>query len=276
MMLFVLKNPFYYGIFKYNGELHEGKHEPIITKKLFDQAQAMLKKRGRHHEKKIHNYIFTDFMKCGTCGCAITAEKHKGHIYYRCTKKKGSCAEKYITEQILTGQLKNIMKKVSLPDDWADNMLNELNKEKTATAQSSVALVNSLNQEIKTIEEKLDNLLDYHLEGVIDKNDYLRKKEGLINKKVGLEEKIKRINDQGDNWLEPMRDFILRSRLAKKTADKGDLSQFKAFLKNIGSNFILQGGKFEFLAEFEWELASRSDAFPNWLPGSDSNRRPTR
>jgi len=103
------------------------------------------------------------------------------------------------------------------------------------------------------------------LEGVIDKNDYLRNKEELINKKVGLEEKIKRINDQGDNWLEPMRDFILRSRLAKKTADEGDLSQFKAFLKNIGSNFILQGGKFEFLAEFEWALASRSDAFPNWL-----------
>jgi len=247
--------------------MHEGKHEPIITKKLFDQAQAMLKKRGRHHEKKIHNYIFTDFMKCGTCGCAITAEKHKGHIYYRCTKKKGVCAEKYIREEILTDQLKNIMQKVSLSDDWADNMLNELNKEKASSAQSSIALINSLNEEIKTIENKLDNLLDYHLEGVIDINDYLRKKEELINKKIDMEEKIKRINDQGDNWLESMRDFILRSRLAKKTADEGDLSQFKAFLKNIGSNFILQGGKFEFLAEFEWALASRSDAFSDWLRG---------
>ena len=266
MMLFVLKNPFYYGVFKYNGELHEGKHEPIITKKLFDQAQEMLKKRGRHHEKKIHNYIFTDFMKCGTCGCAITAEEHKGHIYYRCTKKKGSCAEKYVREEMLTEQLKNIMQKVSLPDDWADNMLNELNKEKIATAQSSIVLVNSSNEKIKTVESKLDILLDSHLEEVIDKNDYLRKKEELINKKIGLEEKIKRINNQGDNWLEPMRDFILRSRLAKKTADEGDLSQFKAFLKNIGSNFILQGGKFEFLAEFEWALACRRQAFSNWLP----------
>ena len=112
------------------------------------------------------------------------------------------------------------------------------------------------------------------MEGVIDKNDYLRKKEELINKKVGLEEKIKRINDQGDNWLEPMRDFILRSRLAKKTADEGDLSQFKAFLKNIGSNFILQGGKFALLAKSEWNLASRWALCPDWLPGSDSNRRP--
>jgi hypothetical protein len=73
-----------------------------------------------------------------------------------------------------------------------------------------------------------------------------------------------------------MRDFILRSKLAKKTADEGDLSEFKAFLKNIGSNFILQGGKFEFLAEFEWALACRRQAYATWLPGSDSNRRPTR
>src|SRR3989338_7465597 len=34
----ILTNPFYYGHFKYWGEIHEGKHEPIITKKLFDKA----------------------------------------------------------------------------------------------------------------------------------------------------------------------------------------------------------------------------------------------
>ena len=27
---FILKNPFYYGHFRYTGEIHEGKHEPII------------------------------------------------------------------------------------------------------------------------------------------------------------------------------------------------------------------------------------------------------
>src|SRR3990167_6395512 len=42
----ILSNPFYTGLFRYGGELHEGKHEPIISKKLFDQAQEMLKLRG--------------------------------------------------------------------------------------------------------------------------------------------------------------------------------------------------------------------------------------
>ena len=29
----ILSNPFYYGVFRYNGEVYEGTHEPIITKK---------------------------------------------------------------------------------------------------------------------------------------------------------------------------------------------------------------------------------------------------
>jgi len=40
---FILSNPFYYGLFRYSGELHEGNHEPIISKKIFDKVQEVLK-----------------------------------------------------------------------------------------------------------------------------------------------------------------------------------------------------------------------------------------
>ncbi len=48
---FILKNPFYTGLFRYAGEIYEGKHEPIITKKIFDKAQEVLKQRGRPRKK---------------------------------------------------------------------------------------------------------------------------------------------------------------------------------------------------------------------------------
>ena len=270
---FILKNPFYYGVFKYKGEIHEGNHEPIITKKLFDQAQQVMQNRGRPHKEKKHNYIFTNgFMKCGTCGCCITAEKQKGYIYYRCTKKKTACEEKYLREEVLTEQLKNILQKVSLRDDWADWMIKKLDKEKQDTAQSSDAFITSLKNEISAIESKLDKLLDFHLDNVIEKSDYLKKKEELVNKKVALNEKITEIKDKGNNWLEPMRDFIFLLIKAKKIAGSGDSLELKAFLKNIGSNFILQGKKFGFLAEFEWNLALLIKAHPSWLAYSDAFR----
>ncbi|OYV31335.1 MAG: hypothetical protein B7Z81_13770, partial [Acidocella sp. 20-61-6] len=35
----ILRNPFYYGNFLYKGELYQGSHKPMISKKLFDKIQ---------------------------------------------------------------------------------------------------------------------------------------------------------------------------------------------------------------------------------------------
>ena len=43
---YILSNPFYCGLFRYAGELYEGKHPPLISKKLFDKVQEVMKTRG--------------------------------------------------------------------------------------------------------------------------------------------------------------------------------------------------------------------------------------
>jgi hypothetical protein len=118
---------------KYKGEIFEGKHEPLISKKLFDKVQEMLKEKGRPQKIKKHNFAFVGLMKC-LCGALITAEikiKKNGrkYIYYRCTKKKGQCQEKYLREEILTGQIKSFLQKVSLSSQDTEKVLFELGKE---------------------------------------------------------------------------------------------------------------------------------------------------
>ena len=72
---FILSNPFYIGLFKYSGEIHEGKHEPIISKKLFDEAQEMLKQRGQPERKPQNEpQPFCGLISCASCGMMITAE----------------------------------------------------------------------------------------------------------------------------------------------------------------------------------------------------------
>jgi site-specific DNA recombinase len=71
-----LMNPFYYGTFEYpktSGHWYTGKHEPIISKELFDQVQAQLKRDNivRHS----HEFAFTKLMTCGLCGSGISAEE---------------------------------------------------------------------------------------------------------------------------------------------------------------------------------------------------------
>jgi len=65
----ILKNPFYYGHFLCRGELHQGSHKPMITKKLFDQIQEALKDNGKPCKKpKVKDFPFLGFAKCSECG----------------------------------------------------------------------------------------------------------------------------------------------------------------------------------------------------------------
>jgi len=43
----LLQNPIYYGTFSYRGEHFEGKHEPLISKALFDQCQDVIHGKSR-------------------------------------------------------------------------------------------------------------------------------------------------------------------------------------------------------------------------------------
>ncbi len=88
----ILQNPFYYGVFKYNGELYQGIHKSMISKKFFDKCQKVLKDRARPIKRSGKIYAFRGLLKCGECDCSITSEIQREHIYYRCTKKKIPCS----------------------------------------------------------------------------------------------------------------------------------------------------------------------------------------
>ncbi|MDD5693123.1 MAG: recombinase family protein [Patescibacteria group bacterium] len=81
-----LKNPFYYGMMRIKGELYPHKYPPLITKQLFDKAQAVSagwhKKPFKYASKP---FIFRGLIKCAECGCTITPETSKGLNYYSCT-----------------------------------------------------------------------------------------------------------------------------------------------------------------------------------------------
>ena len=91
---------------RYNGEIYEGKHEPIITKKLFDSVSGSDEQENlNRRERDFKPYIYRGFFRCGECGCFITTETQKGHNYLRCTKRKNPCTQKYVREEIITSQI---------------------------------------------------------------------------------------------------------------------------------------------------------------------------
>jgi hypothetical protein len=243
MVQSILQSPFYYGTFRYNGELHEGKHEPMIAKKLFEKCQKVLSDRSRPQRRKVNEFAFRGLLSCGECGCAITSETQKGHNYYRCTKKRGKCSQGYIREEVLVGQINQQIQKVSLPPSWADAMIAELENDREQEAQAGAVFAQNLKAQINELEDKLDVLLDTHLDGTIAKEEYILKKEKVLGQKIDISEKLKDFEQNGDHWLEPARKFILTSKYGGIIASQEDLFEKKDFLKKIGSNRILRERK---------------------------------
>ncbi len=249
---FILSNPFYVGLFRYGKELHEGKHEPLLSKQIFDQVQAVLTQKGRpHHKTKNEPQVFCGLFHCGTCGMGITGEyrtkKQKNgnvhdYIYYRCTKKNKEivCNEPHVREEAADQQISSLLQPYSLPEDWAKELLKMLAEDQNARTQSSAVYAREAKKEVEIIKTKLQRLLDGYLAQDIEREVYVENKAGLLSNKKSLDEKIIHLEHKEMRWVEPMREWIKEAEMLTKTASGHDLLAKKVIAKKIfGSNLSL-------------------------------------
>ena len=121
----ILENPLYHGTFEYprsSGNWYAGKHEPIVTKEVFDLAQEQLKRDSI--QRQSHEFAFTKLMVCGLCESGISAEeKYKQrkdgtvtkYVYYGCGRARDKhCKNPYLREEDLIEQLLGILDQIDL------------------------------------------------------------------------------------------------------------------------------------------------------------------
>ena len=272
----ILTNPVYIGIISRSGEFYNGSFAQIVSKATFEAVQEVLDERSRPRKSKVsHNFPFTGLLRCGGCGASITDQFAKGnggiYRYYRCTKKLGKCHQPYIREDLLTGQLKNKLQKVALCEDLKEKMLFQISTWEKENRRSSHAFSQNLSNKITETEEKLDKLVNFFLDDLMDKDTYINKKNQLIKTKADLIQKKKGFGKKTDNWIEPLREWVNDAYHAEELASSKDLSAIKSFVGKIGTNRRLLDKKVLLQWEKPWELMAEKDESSNWLPVEDSN-----
>jgi hypothetical protein len=194
-------------------------------------------KKSKPKTPKLKPYVYRGLFRCGECGCFITTETQKGHNYLRCTKRKNPCEQKYIREEIITSQIKEEIKKVSLSSAWANASINYFENEKMKIAQAESSFAQKARNELVEIETKLDRLLDLQLDGNLSQAEYTAKKHKLILTKKDLEEKISAFGRKSNNRFELAIAFLKDANQAEKYAQQENPERIRDFLKKIGSNF---------------------------------------
>ena len=237
---YLLKNPFYHGLIRYGGEFYEGRHEPIISKKLFDDVQEVMMRKSKPKTAELKPYGYRGLFHCGECGCFITTETQKGHNYLRCTKRKGPCEQKYVREEIITLQIQTELKKYSLADEVADWLIAENEKDKSENDKLLKNETDKVYAEITIVDSKLDKLMTAYLENALTLPEYQENKNKFVVEKHTLNDKLTSLAQVSTNRFEPVKNFLEDCKQAAFVADEGNPTKIRSFFQKVGSNLVIR------------------------------------
>ena len=133
----ILRNPIYIGKIKYDGQLLQGNHKPIISEDIFGIAQNIHKKKVRKL-RLYKKYPLADLIKCEECGSRMTPcytnKNKKGNMkryyYYRCTstfkKDWNNCNTRQVSANRLEYYIFQNLERISRDKHYIDSLIFRL------------------------------------------------------------------------------------------------------------------------------------------------------
>jgi site-specific DNA recombinase len=258
----MLQHPIFYGLIYYSGETYEGKHEPLISKALFDRVQEAMRQKTKPKTPSLKPYLYRGFLRCGECGCWITTETQKGNNYLRCTKRvKKDCSQRYVREDAFALQVDAYLCRLTLPPGDADWIRGELEKERDEDTSAGLVATEAIRLHIKDDEERMERLMQGYIANALSLEEYRKAKARIINEKKQKEENLAELERHRSGWFEPAIRFANDLKTAEIVASSHDDAEKLKFAKSTGSNFRLVNRELVSLPRDAWQLVVDQGSF---------------
>lgn len=162
----LLSDPFYYGKIEWLGQIHNGQHEPLISKELFDVVQSKLARKTKNPQYKKHFPVFKGKIECADCGGTICWYTAKGHWYGACNhykgcKQEGTTRQEKIEEQILAN-FDAVTPKTEAALKWLEKALKENHVEEI---QYNTSKRDELTRIVQMADRRMENAYRDKLDG---------------------------------------------------------------------------------------------------------------
>ena len=286
----ILRNPIYCGEFLWKGERYPGCHEPIISRELYERVQEAFDNRAANRAKyRKHRWAFQGLVRCGHCGCAMTAERKKSrYVYYHCTGHKGKCPEKYVREEQLVRQFGEALKAIHMDDEvhlWTVNALRRSHRDEKRHHDEAIA---RLQGQYQKLQDRIDAMYVDKLDGKISQAFFSEKSAQWRREQDGILRSIERHQTANEGYIEEGIRLLELAQEATALYERQETAEKRQLLEMVFSNSSWKHGRlepcyrqpFDMLvdtnAAYERDKAAmpRQEAIKkNWLPGQDSNLR---
>ncbi len=279
----IFTNPFYYGHFEWNDEEGNkgqfiGKHEVMVSEYEFNTVQRLLGRRGKPTKINTYTFPFRGNIHCGECGCSITAERKvharcpkckekfsmristacprcgtdasdmKGlkvvdKTYYRCTQKRGACAQPYMESAELEAQILAEVQKIHIEKDfyeWAIEGIKYLHRNEIDDQEHIVQQNRKRETELM---KKLDNLVMMRASGEISSEQLLATR-GVVEKELNdVRYTSQQVHERAIDWAGIANGYLDFATHAKEKLTSNDPQAKKEVLEGLGSNLTLKDKK---------------------------------
>jgi len=275
----LFRSKFYCGYFKWKDEKgnvkeYKGKHKKMITLSEYERVQRIIGLKSITTRKRTHEFSFKGSLCCGECKSPITAERKlqvrctncrtkfscinkdqcricKTKIsdmdnpnfiditYYHCTKKRGKCSQKYITEQELKRQYEFIVKDYNISKGFYELLMEELKSFTQSSSKEEQGIVCLLESQKSELENRLKGLSLMRADGELTKEAYCEMRLNTINEISQKKRRIDEIHDRSINWKEILKDHLKVAFKASKIIRRGEYESVQKLLPQLGSNQLL-------------------------------------
>jgi len=272
----ILKNPFYCGLMEIKGQIYQGKHEPIISKELFDRCQDIRlgwkKKPFKYSEKP---FIFRGLIKCAHCGCTISSDLKKGkYIYLICTKSKGDCKGLRIREEEALEQVKTAFKEIALPNDVLAAVKEHLRKGTESKRAYHEETIARIQRDYQIAQKRLEALLDMRLDGSITQSDYDKKSQELKQRQYDLNRELEQHTEADESFNTTVSTLLDLASRAYELFESSKPEQKRELINLTLSNLQLKGRTLEYQTRKPFSEFRKMASCTEMLRRRDSNPRP--
>lgn len=253
----VFANPFYYGFMASTQGDYIGRHELMISEDEFWRAQQILGARGRPRPRH-RTFAYTGLIRCGECGCMITAEAKvnrygSSYTYYHCTRKR-PCTQPSVEVRDLERQIAEYLGRLTIPPVFLEWAFAYLEETEAHECQGREVVEKSLHGAIAAAEHQLATLTQMRTRDLITDEEFVAERSRLQTDLVPLREK--RHQTSSDSWSATdltAETFILAAR-AGEWFLAGDLQTRREIVEAIGSNLFVKGKILTFEAKTPFRL----------------------
>lgn len=265
------ENPFYMGKFTYEGIVHDGAHEKMVTPGEFEKAQLILRGNGKiglskreypyagaivtcicgssvimyERHRKIclqchHKYNAEQNSSCPKCNTPAP-ERTWHRVYMICNRKRDpSCKQPGVTMKDFDKQIDSIIAKVTVPNDfidWTMGVLRRIHSEESAGQNSIESTIQATLAANTRMQGNLfaKYMSEANAKGeIIGDEEYKVRKESLRQERSTLEERLSAMGQKLEDWLDTAERVFNFVKNARYWLEYGTVEDKRTILTGLG------------------------------------------